>query len=553
MINRKAALLPFIAFTLGFSFVAVRLFFIQVWEHEALSRKVDRISSRGKSERPLRGRIFDRSGRILAMSVERYVFFADARICGSLKEIETNLKKINISLRKSSIKWNKDSSYIPLLKNLDAESMEKIRALRIKGTDFTPEFVRQYPEGRLACQLIGVVGVSGDGLSGIEFEKNKELSGDKRWMSTFRDGRGREISENFVDSGELKGSDIYLTIDRNLQFIAEKELDNALKELRPKRAAIVIQDPASGNVLAMASRPNYDPTDFPRSNDLLKNGVISDFFEPGSTFKVVAMAGALEEKIIHPDDKIFCENGRYVVYDHEITDHDKRGLISARQVMEYSSNVGMAKLGQELGKDRLFQYIRQFGFGSKTGIDLPGESKGLLRTPDKWSGLSIAILPFGQEIGATAIQIVNAYSAIANGGTLLQPRVIESISNVREEKNSEARKIRRVASPEVIRDLQEMLTGVVDRGTGASAKIRGYSVGGKTGTAQKKDPMTGQYSRSHYVASFCGIIPMSSPRLSILVVLDEPKGDYWGASTAAPIFKRVASQAVRYLEIPPDR
>ena len=552
--NKKGAILPFIVFSLGFSFLAVRLFFIQIWEHEILSRKVDRFSVREKSEKPERGIIFDRAGRVLAISATRYTFFADPKICKGLDEIVSALKKAGIPLKRSSVNWNKNSSYVPLIRNLDAEAAAKIKALEIKGTDFTPESVRQYPEGRLACHLIGVVGLSGEGLSGIEFEKNKDLSGDKQSFSSFRDGRGREISEKYFDQGELKGSDVYLTIDRNLQFIAEKELDNALRELRPKKAAIIIEDPNTGEILAMASRPNFDPTNFAKSKDALTNYAISDNIEPGSTFKIVTMTAALQENVAKPSDSIFCENGRFTVYDHEITDHDKKGTLSLQQVMEYSSNIGMAKLGLRVGREKLYQYIRQFGFGAKTGIDLPGEARGLLRTPDKWSGLSIYILSFGQEIGVTALQIANAYSAVANGGALLEPRIIKSVGNSAGAKaDSGVRNIRRVADLGVIKEIQQMLIGVVERGTGVNAKFANYTVGGKTGTAQKKDPRSGQYSKAAYVSSFCGILPMTSPRLTILVVLDEPKGDYWGASTAAPIFKRVASQALRYLEIPPDR
>ena len=554
MINKKGAILPFIIFSLGFSFLAVRLFFIQVWEHEILSKKVDRISVRVKSENPLRGTIFDRSGRVLAISAERFTFFADPKICKGLDEIVSGLKSAGIPFKRSSINWNKNSSYVPLIKNLDAEAVAKIKALAIKGTDFTSEFVRQYPEGKLACHLIGVVGTSGEGLSGVELTKNKELSGDKQKFSSFRDGRGREISDKYFDPRELKGSDVYLTIDRNLQFIAEKELDSACKELRPKKAVIIIEDPNTGEILAMASRPNFDPSDFSKSKDALKNYAISDIFEPGSTFKVVTMAAALEEKIAKPSDSIFCENGKFSVYDHEIKDHDKKGSITIQQVMEYSSNIGMAKLGLKVGREKLYQYIRQFGFGSKTEIDLPGEARGILRSPDKWSGLSVYILSFGQEVGVTALQMVNAYSAIANGGTLLEPRIIRAEKDKPGAKGDlGARKIRRISDAGVITEIQQMLIGVVERGTGASARLANYTVGGKTGTAQKKDPRTGQYSTYAYVSSFCGILPMSSPRLTIFVVLDEPKGDYWGASTAAPIFKKVALQAARYLEIPTDR
>ncbi len=554
MINKKRAFIPFILLAVGFAVLALRLLYIQIWEHEPLTKKVDKISFREKSETPLRGTIFDRNGRVLAMSVRSYTFFADPKMSPGPDEIAQKLKTVNIALNSKSIDWNKKTSYLPLLDNLDAKTVEKIKALEIKGTNFNPEYIRKYPEGRMACQLLGVVGLDGEGLSGVEFEYNKELVGDKQSYSFLRDGLGREITEKFVDASQMKGADIYLTIDRNLQYIAEKALEKAQKKLNPKKAVAIIQDPGTGEILAMASLPNFDPSDFSKSRGLLKNIAIGDIYEPGSTFKIVAMTGALEEKVARPQDKIYCENGSFEVYDHEIEDHEKEGMLTVQQVMEKSSNIGMAKLGQKLGKERLFQYIRQFGFGTKTGIDLPGEARGLIRPPEKWSGLSNYILSFGQEIGVTPLQLTNAYSALANGGTLLEPKLIKSVKTRKEKKdNIEVRQIRRVASAEVVDQLKKMLVGVVEKGTGVYAKISGYVIGGKTGTAQKKDPVTGQYSTSAHVASFCGIVPMSNPRFTILVVLDEPKGDYWGASTAAPVFKEIALQSLRYLKIPPDR
>ncbi|MCX5781583.1 MAG: penicillin-binding protein 2 [Elusimicrobia bacterium] len=553
MINKKGAILPFILFALGFSFLAVRLFFIQVWEHEILKKKVDQISVRERSESSLRGSIFDRFGRVLTVSSKVYTYFADPKICKGLKEISAGLKKLNINFNNRSVKWNKDSSYVPLLKNIDGETMQRIKSLEIKGTGFTTEYIRKYTEDRMACHLIGVVGVSGLGLSGIEFSKNKELIGDKYNIYNFRDGLGREIPETFVKSKELKGFDVYLTIDKNLQFIAEKEIENAYNSLHPQKAMVIIQDPNSGEILAMASRPNFNQYDFSKNKESLKNYAVSDIFEPGSTFKIVTITAALEENIAKPTDTIYCEDGQYVLYDHSIKDHEKKGSLTVNEIMEYSSNIGTAKLGQKLGKEKLFQYIRQFGFNNKTGVDLPGETKGMLNPPEKWSGLSVAALSFGQEIGVTALQMINAYSAVANGGILLEPKVVKSVKGPSVMKEDfEVRTIRRVARPEVIREIQRMLVNVVEKGTGQNAKIYGYRVGGKTGTAQKKDSKTNQYSSTAFVSSFCGIVPMSSPKLTILVVLDEPKGDYWGSSTAAPIFRKIASQAVRYLKIAPD-
>lgn len=555
MINRNRSLYPVIISMLLLSAVAARLFFLQVWHHEEISKRVDRIVMRERPQMPCRGMIFDNHGKVLAMSVKSYSIFADANMISDPQFVENELKKVNVNIPRNLLCGGNRSSYIPLASGLDTNTVDRVKALKLPGIGFESGFKRQYPEGKMACHLLGVVGKDLNGLEGVEFFANSYLTGEKVNNLNYRDGRGREISERLLDSHDLRGADVTLTIDRNIQHIAEQEVERAWQESKAKKAIIIVQDPQNGKILAMACRPAFDPGDFSGSWNAMRNPAVSDVFEPGSTFKAVTAAAALQEKLVKRSEVIWCEDGKYKIYDHTINDHEKRGLLTFDQILAYSSNIGFAKISQRIGKDKMYQYIRQFGFNTTTGIDLPGEARGLLREPSKWSGLSLPTISFGQEIGVTAIQMINAYSAIFNGGNLMEPTVIETIKSPRGEilYGPEKRVVRRVVSEDAAAQLRQMMIGVVENGTGAMAKVPFYSVGGKTGTAQKRDPATKRYSSSNYVASFCGAIPAASdPRLVILVVLDEPKGDYWASSRAAPVFSRVAFRSVSCLGIDPD-
>jgi cell division protein FtsI (penicillin-binding protein 3) len=555
MFNKSKALLPFYLLLSLFTAIGARLFFIQIWNYELFSQKVNRMVSAQRPEQPLRGMILDRNGQILAMSVRRYNLFADPSFIRSAGETERALKKFDIELSARKINSSKDKSFIPVAENLESDKVEKIRAMKIRGIGFIASSERKYPEGRMACHLLGVLGKEGRGLEGIELQENTSLSAEPVNEKCYRDGRGRLLSEKLIEGRKLAGDNVYLTIDRNLQFIAEQELQNSWGSLKAKKAMVVIQDCTNGEILAMASRPDFDPGGFEGSWNNLRNPVITDVFEPGSTFKIVTAAAALENSLVKRSESIWCENGKFKICGHVIKDHEKKGMISFDEVMQCSSNIGFSKVAARVGKATLYTYIRQFGFYGLSGIELDGEARGLLKKPKEWSGLSLSTLSFGQEIGVTAIQMVNAYSSIANGGLLLTPQVVQQVKDWKGQVKfaSEAKLIRRTVSPRVARDLMAMLRGVVEKGTGRLASVPYYSVAGKTGTAQKIDPATGQYSDSKYMASFCGIIPASSPKLVILVILDEPKGDYYASSTAAPVFAKIASRAVDYLKIPPDK
>ncbi len=551
MISKRISFL-FFAITLSFALTGVRLFFIQVWHHEEISTKVNKTIIKNTPEQMCRGGIYDTNGNILAESLKTYSLFADMTVLGDAGELKKNLSSIGIRTDLDRNAKFDNPSYVVVAKNLDYDTTEKIKAWKMNGIGFIPTYQRQHPEN-LACHVLGVVGSDEKGLEGVELTADSYLSGEKIKEMGHRDGRGRIIHDKLTDENKLAGANVYLTIDRNLQFIAEQEIDKAWRESKSKKAMAIIQDPNTGEILALACRPAYDQGNFAEYLKNLRNPVISDVFEPGSTFKLITAAAALEENMVKRSEVIWCEDGSYKLFDHIIKDHEKKGLLTFDQVLEYSSNIGTAKVGMKLGKQLLYKYIRQFGFGTKTGIDLPGEAKGLLKTPDSWDGLSLPTISFGQGIGVTALQMVNAYSSVANGGELLEPKIIKEIKSPEGKTiyKEDRKVVRRTVSAETAKQLREMLTCVVEKGTGQAARMTGYSVGGKTGTAQKRDPLTKKYSTTAYTASFCGIIPSDKPALTILVIMDEPKGDYYGATRAVPVFSNIAYKAVSYLRMPP--
>jgi cell division protein FtsI (penicillin-binding protein 3) len=346
-----------------------------------------------------------------------------------------------------------------------------------------------------------------------------------------------------------------LTIDRTIQHLAEREIDAAFRRTRARAAMAVVMDTRNGDVLALAVRPTFNPNAFQDvpSREHWRNRAVTDPFEPGSTFKIILAAAALEEGVVRPDDRIWAENGRITIAKTTIRDWKKYGWLSFAEVLQNSSNVGSIKVGLALGRERYYRYMTAFGFGAATGVGLNGESRGQLRDPRRWSGLSLPTMSIGQEVSVTALQMVAAFGAIANGGTLMQPRLVRSLFDAegRETRRFEPRAVRQVISPETARTLTRLMTQVVAEGTGRNAAIPGYDVAGKTGTAQKLDPVTRRYSRNPGVLSFVGFAPADEPRFAMLVMLDEPKNEKWGSEAAAPIFSAIGAEVLRYLDVPP--
>lgn len=534
-------------------FVIIKLFYLQIIKHSSTDKYVNKIVNIRSIQKPRRGSIFDRNKNELATSIRKYIVFLDGKMIKNkdIDKIKAFLKEYNIELDDKHIEKIKKgkSSYIPVAKNIDETIVLDIQKHLIDGIGFEQQYIRQYPEGRLASHIIGKIDFEGIGKSGIEGYCNGILSGEEVIYEQYTIGNKKIFTGEIHDDEDFNGKDICLTIDRRLQFILEQELKDALKKTKASKAIGIIENPNNGEILAMASVPDFDPNGKIKTNEELKNNAVSLVIEPGSTFKIVVLSACLENKIYKPTDKINCENGKFKVADGYIRDHEKQKIISVARAIEVSSNIGSAKMAMAAGSTIFYEYIKKFGFNSKSGIDLNGEEKGLLKEIKNWSGRSLHTISFGQEISTTPLQIINAFCVIANGGTLLKPKLIKSIDNKDlPEKNI----IRTVISEETASKVRKILKGVIDNGTGKSAKVDGYSVAGKTGTAQKRDPKTGKYSTEHYYASFCGMIPADKPKIVILVALDEPSGSYYAASVVAPVFNKIAQRALDYLKIPMD-
>ncbi len=402
----------------------------------------------------------------------------------------------------------------------------------------------------MASQVIGFAGLDNVGLEGLELYRDAYLKGQPGFALFFRDARQKKLDiwEDMLAPHD--GYNLVLTIDEVIQYIAERELDKAYKAYHAKGASIIVMDPHTGAILALANRPTFDLNEYKETNkDQMRNRAICDLFEPGSVFKIVTASAALEEKKVSEEDKFFCENGAYKVGSHILHDHTSHGTLTFRQVIEQSSNIGTVKIAQILGPETLYRYIKLFGFGSKLGVDMLGEISGIVREPRLWSKISIAAVPIGQEVGATDVQLIAAISVIANGGQLMRPYVVQEIRDKHGEiiKKFSPVMIRKVISLDTAARVKKILTGVIEEGTGKMAKIEGFTAAGKTGTAQKLED-NGTYSHSKFVASFIGFAPAENPAIAIVVTVDEPHPAYFGGVVAAPVFKNVAADTLKYLK-----
>jgi len=418
------------------------------------------------------------------------------------------------------------------------------------------EHRRFYPNSEIGAQLVGFTGLDPEGLEGLELEYDTLLLGQSGYLVTGRDalGRGMESGDDSVREG-VHGNSLHLTLDRNLQYLVEKELAAGVKAAHAKAGMAVLLDPNTGEVLAMASQPDYNPNAIAdHKPSQWRNRAICDTYEPGSTFKLFTVAAALEEGLITPGSKIYCENGHYRVGGRTIHDTKKYRELRVDEILKYSSNIGVAKIGKKLERELFYGYIRDFGFGEALGIDLPGEVGGLVHPPERWFEVDLAAVSFGQGLTVTTLQMANAVAAIANGGYLMQPYVVDQVlgNDGRLVAQHRPHLVRQVISEQTARAMREMMTGVVDEeGTGTRARVPGFNVAGKTGTAQKVDPVTGGYSVDKRVASFVGFVPADDPKLVLAVTIDEPQGIPYGGVVAAPVFSRIASQALIDLNVAP--
>jgi cell division protein FtsI/penicillin-binding protein 2 len=547
---------------LGFFFMiwlvglTIRLIQLQVFEHPRLKTEVLEQNQNRNTVHPKRGTIYDCMGNILARSLPiQSVFFSPFKGEPSNLQLEKikKLKRI-LDLSENELqsiheRIERNSSFIWLKRKISPEKEDKVKKLSLSGIYFLEETKRFYPHGRLAAHLLGRVNIDEVGASGIEYKYNSVLEGKKGEHLILRDAKKREYRFETLKEPEA-GKDLILTIDETVQYYAEKELEKAIRKTEASWGTVIISQPATGKILAMANYPTCDlnnPPAMPLSLD--RNKAIHHNFEPGSTFKIVTAAAALEARKVNLTDSFDCSKGFIRVAGKTIRDHELFGLLSFPEIIIHSSNVGTIQLGQSIGNEIFFETIRAFGFGKKTGIDLPAEEKGIFRPLDNWTQISAASLSIGYEISVTTIQMLQAINVIANKGFIISPRVVKKILDPAEESRERPYWRRRIISERTATVLTSILQNAVQRGTGISARINGYKVAGKTGTAQKFDPSIGAYSSTIHTSSFAGFIPADNPALSMIVVIDEPKGPYTGGEVAAPVFREIATLVLRYLRI----
>jgi cell division protein FtsI (penicillin-binding protein 3) len=539
----------------GFGAVLFRLVTLQVLQAAELSVQADRQHQKTVSLEGARGTIVDRHGKILAMNVEvPSVFGVPTTVDSPLKTARQLSPILHMRTDELERKLRQDRRFVWLARKLDPEQGRRLDRLSLDGIGVVMEGRRFYPKGPLLAHVLGFSGMDGEGLEGVEHRYEPYLHGEKRMMVLQRDALGHTVfPKGMMERSPTPGHSLTLTIDEVIQYIVERELEDAVGRSRAKSGTVIMLDPKTGAVLAMAVSPRFDPNAVSAlSPDRWRNRALTDAYEPGSTMKAMMAAAAIEERVVRPNTMVFGEHGRMTVANTVIHDHERLGWISFAQVIQKSSNIGAAKTGMALGEHRLYRYLQAFGFGQRTEIDLPGEGVGLVRDPKDWGRRSVASISIGQEIGVTPLQMVSAVAAIANDGMLMKPYVV---SEIRDADNHILRQVppqakRRVISPETARSVTKILEGVVTDGTGTNAAIPGFRVAGKTGTAQKIDPRTGAYSASRFVASFTGYAPADNPQLAMIVVIDEPQGDTLGGAVAAPVFSRVGEQVLSYLGVP---
>ena len=541
-------------FGLGFLAILARLTVIQVGQY-AFWRELAEAQYGGRvTVAPVRGRIFDRRDNVLAASIPSPSVFAAPRDVREPDVTAQQIASIFPSLSQSRLKRQitSDASFVWLARQVSPEKATALETMKLPGIHIRKETRRIYPRGVLAGSAIGYTGVDEQGLGGLEHQYDDALAAQPLRTARIRDARGRTVrSDSEAHSGRSRGADLHLTLDMRLQHIAEKELAQQVEAIGARSGQVIIMDPHTGGILTLASYPFFNPNDYRNKEQRpwRRNRAVTDPIEPGSTFKVVAAAAALEENTVGLDEVFFCEKGWAMRNNRVLRDHKPFEYLTFSKVIENSSNICMAKINERLTSQQFYGYIRRFGFGEKSMIDLPGEHPGRIRQPRDWSPLSHDSLSIGQEISVTPLQMVSAFSVVANGGWLMRPRLVGRMVKDDVVQTFKPERRRRVVSQETARRLTSILVGVVERGTGAQAALDGYLVAGKSGTAQKAE--NGRYSRSKVVVSFIGYAPAEAPRFVMLVMFDEPQKKRWGGSAAAPVFRRIAKQALHHFQVPP--
>ena len=540
-----------------------RLFFLQIIDKSDLQAKnLSQVQVDRKLQSP-RGTIYDRNGRPLAMSVVTKSLYADPKMIKQSPSEIAELIAPYVTMSKEDIvkSLQEDTAFVWIDRMMEPEKSKAVAKLiddkNLEGLNFVEESKRYYPNGNLAAQVLGFVGTDDKGLDGLEMVLDDELKGgiQKELVATDRKGNaifGSVLSKYLPD----KGKSVTLTIDASIQFIAERALDKAMEDTGAKHASVIVMDPKTGEILAMANRPTYDPNHYSQgSEEDFKNIAVTNLYEPGSTFKPIIASAALASgkwKL----DQVYNDKGSFVANGHVMQNWNGEGYGPVRliDILKFSINTGMAEIGTTTGADILSKYVRNYGFGSKTGIELPGEGDGILYNPDDMSKLDVATMSIGQGIAVTPLQMVRAFGAIANGGSMMKPHIVKSYSNIKGEVTSttDPEVVGQPVPAETAKTIVDILEKEVSEGGGTKAMVEGYHFGGKTGTAQKLDTKHGGYLDGQYIASFIGFGPVEDPKFVVLVVIDDPqKGSYYGSQIVAPVFKDIVSQLVRYYQMSP--
>jgi cell division protein FtsI (penicillin-binding protein 3) len=544
---------------LAFLLLIARSLQIQFFQRQDWADFANKQVQRNLRLEPRRGDIYDRNGQELAVSIQMDSLAANPRVidhpAGAARKLSKVIQIPAVSLGK---KLRQERAFVWLKHYLSPREADAVRALGIKGIHFVRENRRYYPNVELAGQVIGFVGRDHLGLEGLEVAQDLTLRGHSGTLPGAKDARGQIIyTHGIPDESAPLGYSIRLTLDKRIQYIAENELKKTVHDFEAKSGMTVVMEPQSGEVLAMAVFPTFNPNSFSSYGpSVWRNRAVTDAFEPGSTFKVFLAAAALEDGLVEPNELFYCEQGKYRILDHTIHDLRKFGWLSVAQILRFSSNIGAAKIAEKLGSERFYHYIRAFGFGTPTSIGLSGETSGLIRLPDEWSPVDLAAAGFGQSLSVSAIQLATALGAIANDGLLMRPLLIKEVldGQGRVVKRNKPMVVRRVISANTARKMKAVLAEVLEPdGTGSRAALTQYQAAGKTGTAQKSNHQSSGYADDRYTASFVGFAPVADPKILVVVVVNEPQKGFYGGVVAAPTFRRIAEQALHALQVPPER
>lgn len=554
---RRRALAVACLLTVWMFVVAARLIYLQTSQHRLLLATALAQQQDDAKLSPPRGLILDRQGYELARSVETESFFAVPDEVENANETiarfaqAAGANEVELQARLGKAK-DGNRRFIWLARRLSAENAARVRNLSLKGIYSFPESKRFYPNKQLAAHVLGFVGLDGDGLAGIERIQNAKLAGDEGKLSVNTDASRRAYESFTVEPRE--GQTVMLTLDATVQYYAEQALGNVMERTRARSATAIVLEPRTGEILALANAPTFDPNAAEKlSPEKRVNEALQNIYEPGSTFKIVAFSAAMEEGLVRPDEKIDCQMGSITVAGRVVRDHNPYGLLTITEALAKSSNVAAIKLGLRVGDARMYDYITRFGFGSRTGVELPGETGGIVRLVKNWQPSSMGSIAIGQEVGVTPLQMAVAFGTIANDGVRISPHVVREIRTADGTTVSRASpQSRRVVSADTASKLRGMLESVTLNGTAKLAQLEGYTAAGKTGTAQKIDPQTRAYSSTKFVASFVGFAPVENPSIVIVVVVDEPGGSIYGGEVAAPVFREIAENVLPYLNVTPD-